>query len=416
MHMNKKILSLIVVIIAGEAIFMLPFLIPRLYRSLMMDAWSINNTTVGLAFSAYGITAMISYIIGGPFADKFEPRLLMVISLVVTALGSALLIYFPSPTMLIVTYGFFGVSTIFLMWSAMIKVTHEIGGEKHRATSMGFLDGGRGFVAAIMSSFLVIMVSMQSTSDGLIEDKTYTLNSIYFYISAFMIISAIIVWFTLKDVETQESKKHDWSLDKAIILSKDLNLWLLAIIILSAYCSYKNVGNFPVYLNDVKKVSIQKSSLFTSYVFWLRPIAAFLTGIFADRLTLKVKGGRFITLILCFILGALSQLLLTFDILSTYTMITSTILFTAAFAYALRAIYFSVFGEFKINDNIIGTAVGIVSLVGYLPDFFFGLFTGYLIDTYPGKLGFTYVFSFNAAFLLLGAIASYISYRRVIRK
>ncbi len=56
---------------------MAPFLIPRLYRPLMLEAWGINNTTLGTAFAAYGIVAIISYLIGGPFADKYHPRTLI---------------------------------------------------------------------------------------------------------------------------------------------------------------------------------------------------------------------------------------------------------------------------------------------------------------------------------------------------
>ena len=83
--MNKKSLTLLLIIIAGETIFMLPFLIPRLYRPLMLEARNITNTDIGTAFSAYGFSAMISYMVGGPLADKYSPRLLMAISLLVTS-------------------------------------------------------------------------------------------------------------------------------------------------------------------------------------------------------------------------------------------------------------------------------------------------------------------------------------------
>ncbi|MGK0367813.1 MAG: MFS family permease, partial [Thermoproteota archaeon] len=263
--MIKKLLPLLVVILAGETIFMHPFLVPRLYRSLMMDVWGISNTDVGVAFSSYGLTAMLSYIFGGPFADKYEPRGLMVISLLVTALGSSLLFFNPSSTTLIIAYGFFGVSTIFLMWSAMIKVTHEIGGESSRGSAMGILEGGRGLVAAMMSTFLVFLVGMNTNKAGEILDKTWALNSIYLSISIFMVFVSIIVWFVLKDVETKQANAHDWTLEKAKKVFSNLNLWLLAIIILSAYCSYKNVGNYSVYMRDVKGMSIVESSTFTSY-------------------------------------------------------------------------------------------------------------------------------------------------------
>lgn len=390
---------------------MLPFLVPRLYRSLMMEVWNLNNIQIGFAFSAYGLSAMISYVLGGPFADKYSPRGLIVISLFATILASLLLITIPSASVLVLSYGLFGVSTIFLMWSAMIKVTHEIGGENKRSVAMGILEGGRGFVAAAMSTFLVYQVGRQSNSLGKIIDQEKTLNSIYLSISIFMFFVAIIVWFSLKDVESSEAKSHDWSFEKAKSVAKNKNLWLLAVIILSAYCSYKNIGNYPVYMADVKKMSILESSRFTSYIFWARPISALVVGVFADKLTILVRGGRFITLFICFILGALSQLLIAMDVFSDFNLLISVILFSSSFAYALRAIYFSVFGEFKIKDSIVGTAVGIVSLVGYLPDFFYGTLTGYLIDSYPAPLGFSYVFIFNAILLTLGALASFICFK-----
>src|SRR5258705_254260 len=98
-----------------------PFVIPRLYRPLMLEAWGLTNTDFGTAFAAYGIAAMLSYLLGGPLADKYHPRLLISLSLVATALGGISLVLFPSKAHLIATYTFFGVSTILLLWGALIK-------------------------------------------------------------------------------------------------------------------------------------------------------------------------------------------------------------------------------------------------------------------------------------------------------
>lgn len=413
--MLKKILTLCIVVLAGETIFMQPFLVPRLYRSLMLENWGITNLDLGVAFSAYGVSAMISYVLGGPFADKYEPRGLMVISLISTGLASCLLLNNPSQITLTVTYCIYGVSTILLMWSAMIKVTHEIGGEKNRSSAMGILEGGRGLVTAVMSSFLVFIVGTQSSAEGVILDKNLSLKTIYISISVVIFLVSILVWFGLKNVETKEARANDWTFEKVIGAVKNPNLWLLSVIILCAYCSYKNIGIYPIYLKDVKQMNIQESSTFTSYIFWLRPIAAIVAGVLADKLAFKVSGGRFVVLILSFILASITQVLLGLDVFPEATFVLSTILFTTTFAYALRAIYFSVFGAFKIKDSFIGTTVGIVSLVGFLPDFFFGAFTGYLIDEFPGQLGYSYVFYFNGILLAIGAVAAVLCYRRTTR-
>ena len=49
-----------------------------------------------------------------------------------------------------------------------------------------------------------------------------------------------------------------------------------------------------------------------------------------------------------------------------------------------------------------GTAVGLVSVVGYTPDIFMGPINGYLTDTYPGAAGHQYFFGVLACFAALG--------------
>lgn len=399
--MNKKSISMLFIIIAGEAVFMLPFLIPRLFRPLMLETWNLTNTDIGLAFSAYGVSSMISYIIGGQFADKYHPRHLISISLLMTSLGGAILLISPSALTLKISYFYFGISTTLLMWGALIKVTHDAGGEEKRATAMGLLDSGRGLTAALMSSLLLFIVSSQTNSAGEYLNKQSSLSYIYITVIAFTLIVSIAIWFSLKETETKKSKVHNWSFSKALKILKDINVWLLGIIVLSAYCGYKNVDNYSVYLVSVQKISLHESASFTSIIFWLRPIAALLSGLLADRITKSIPGGRFITLAIFFGLGAVSQLLISFEIFTNFNFIFNILLSAAGFGYALRSIYFAVFGEFSIPKNLIGTTVGIVSLVGFLPDMFFGSLTGHLIDSNPGQLGFTHVFNLTAGFLSL---------------
>ncbi len=414
--MNKKFISMIFIIIAGEAIFMLPFLIPRIFRPIMLEAWNITNTDMGLAFGAYGITSMISYLIGGPFADKYSPRKLIVASLLITLLGSIVLIFIPTKQTLIYTYGFFGVSTILLMWGALIKVTHEVGGADKRATAMGILDSGRGLTAAIVGSVLTTVVAMSFTDVELSSNKIDAINLIFSITSGFIIITAICVWYALKGVETKEAKKHDWNLEKARKVFMNFDVWLLGVIVLTAYCGYKNIDNFSVYLVDVHNFSLMESSKFTTLIFWVRPIAALLAGIVADKIAYKMTGGRLLTLTALLFLGAISQLLIALNMFTSVAVILSILIITSAFTYALRAIYFSVFGGLGIPDNIVGTTVGVVSVVGFLPDMFFGAATGHLIDKYPGTPGYSYVFLLTGTFLLLGTLASFISYRRMLKR
>jgi len=80
--------------------------------------------------------------------------------------------------------------------------------------------------------------------------------------------------------------------------------------------------------------------------------------------------------------------------------------------YGLRGLYFAVFEEHRVPSVVTGTAVGLVSVVGYAPDIFVMLVAGILIDRTPGLAGHQHFFMFLAAFSIIGAVVSWIMMRR----
>jgi sugar phosphate permease len=87
------------------------------------------------------------------------------------------------------------------------------------------------------------------------------------------------------------------------------------------------------------------------------------------------------------------------------------ILITATGVYAARALYFAAMQEGHIPLVLTGTAVGMMSLVGFTPDIFADLLSGYLLDNAPGETGHQYVFMMLAVFSFIGLIASFVFYR-----
>ena len=74
--------------------------------------------------------------------------------------------------------------------------------------------------------------------------------------------------------------------------------------------------------------------------------------------------------------------------------------------YDIQTLYFAVLQEGKIPLAITGTAVGLISVVGYTPDIFVGPIMGYLLDSSPGIVGHQQVFMMLALFSALVLIAS----------
>jgi hypothetical protein len=88
-----------------------------------------------------------------------------------------------------------------------------------------------------------------------------------------------------------------------------------------------------------------------------------------------------------------------------------SILVVATGVYAARSLYFAVMQSGKIPLIYTGTAVGLISLVGYTPDIFAGPTMGYLLENSPGLVGHQHVFWMLAIFSLIGGIAAWYYFR-----
>ena len=91
-----------------------------------------------------------------------------------------------------------------------------------------------------------------------------------------------------------------------------------------------------------------------------------------------------------------------------------SIFIVASGVYAARALYFAVMKQGRIPLALTGTAVGLISLVGFAPDVFAGPAIGFLLDRSPGVSGHQHVFWMLAVFALIGSIAArqyYLRYR-----
>ena len=111
---KRRIANMLILVLAGEIIFGLPFHLARFFRPTYLDVFNISNTNLGDVYAVYGLTAMISYFFGGMLADKYSPRILMSLSLVLTSIGGFFISTIPELSSIFIIYGYWGITTIFL--------------------------------------------------------------------------------------------------------------------------------------------------------------------------------------------------------------------------------------------------------------------------------------------------------------
>ena len=409
---KQPVYVIILLILAAEAVFILPFVLQRIFRPTFLETFVINNEDLGYCFSVYGIVALFSYLFGGPLADKFHPKNLMSAALMLTALGGLYFATFPKYEELKILYGYWGFTTIFLFWAAMIKATRVWGGKNKQGIAFGFLDGGRGLVAAAFGSVGVLIFSIfidVDIAETSLVERQYAFKQVILVCSAIVGAIAILVYFFLKPLQSDPLKSDIsyFNFQSFKVLLKIPSVRLLMLIILCAYTGYKATDLFTLYATDIMKYDAIESAGVGTSLLYIRPIIGVVIGFMADKTRASLW------LVIGFLLTTISSLVFTAGVIdsSTTLLFVINILLMAIGVYSCRVLYFATFEEAKIPIALTGTTVGLVSIVGYTPDIFSGPMFGILVDNPDKVAGLQNAFLVLAGFSLVGLLASIWFYR-----
>ena len=415
MEGKQPYFKLIVLIMAGTSSFYLPFGLPRVFRPTFLDVFSINNLELGLCFSVYGVIALFSYFFGGGLADRIKPNVLMASSLFMTAAGGLYMATYPSILGLKVLYGFWGFTTVFLFWAAMIKATRMWGGSANQLRAFAFLDGGRGLVAALLGSMGVVVFGSMLT-EGIatisIDDKKNSFSLVIYITSAFVITVGILCLIFLRSKGTDDELiKEKIGLGQLFEVLKIPSVWYLMVIILCAYFGYKVTDIGSLYANEVMDYDEINSANLATILLFLRPVLGLLIGLFAS----SIKSANFLVISFVFLLTGSSIFASGVNSPNLNLLFLISVIIVAVGAYSARFLYFAVLQEGRIPLYLTGTAVGIISFIGYTPDIFSGPLIGVLLDNNPGEYGHQLVFVVLGIFSIIGLIAA-VGFKRFVNK
>lgn len=397
--------NIILLMLAGESIFVLPFLLARIYRPTFLEVFKLTNFELGTIYSTYGIVAVVSYLFGGALADLYEPRKLIAGGLIITGMGGFFLMFYPSFLQLQLLYAFWGFSTIYLFWAAMIKAARSWGGSLQQGRAFGLLEGGRGIVAATIGALGVFLFSKLlpvDVSGANFQQRQDAFANVILFSSLWVFTVGILIALFLKEEQTTATatlKQSTWKQLKTAVQFPTMGMLIL--IVLCAYIGYKVTDILSLFAAEVMAFDEVAAAQVGSYQMYLRPIICVIIGELADKST----NSRWL-------LRGFAVLLLGAALFSsgwvqkdTQVLFFVAVILVALATYGLRTLYFAAVQEGQIPYVHMGTAVGIISVIGYTPDVFMGPLMGYLLDHFPGLVGHQLVFGVLALAGLIGIVA-----------
>jgi len=414
---TRRVLYMLGLIIAGEAVYALPFHLARFFRPTVLEVFSLTATELGAAQGVYGVVAMLAYFPGGPLADRYPARKLMAVSLWSTAAGGLYLTSMPDYQGSLLVWGFFGLSTILTFWAALIRATREWGGVDEQGRAYGLLDSGRGALAAGLASLGVMLFSFtfpEGYDAATFEEKQAALRTIIIGYTVVTALAGVFVWFAIRDGGDPRGTGPDPSLPPGSVshigaVFRMPAVWLQAVIIVCAYVGYKGFDNYSLYFTEAWELDPIEAGRVVTLGAWMRPVAALGAGLLGDRYTVtRMTLATFVLLLLTHLYFAVVT-----PVPGAVSVVLSNTLLSCAAIFGLRGLYYALFEEIRVPAVATGTAVGFVSVIGYTPDVFANYVVGRLIDASPGLAGHQHAFWFLAAFSAAGVVASVIVMRLV---
>ncbi|MFP3090329.1 MFS transporter [Treponema sp. TIM-1] len=397
-----KYLQILALGLAGGSIYLIPY-IRYVFYDWQIEAMGITNTQIGLLTTVYTIGNVILYIPGGIIADKFSTKKCILISLISTTILTFIFAFtMGSYVLALVIWFLFAVTTTFLFWDALMKTIRLIGDESEQGFMFGLYYMGNGLTGAIVNAIGVRATNLADTSQG----KFFWGVIVYGIATA---VAALFVALLLKDkqkakIASDGQQEEGFRFSMVGGLLKSPTVWIFSIIVFTGYAVFSNISYFNPYMTDVIGITPEDSaylSIIRGYIFYvLTP----LSGIIADKV---VKSTSKWFVFLFFILAALLIGVLLIPEGASVGLVSFYSLLPGLFGLALYGIIFSIAAETKISAAVMGTAVGIASIIGYAPDFFMATMFGSWLDK-MGNGAYRLIFIFLAANCVVGFVASLI--------
>ena len=393
--LQKNLFAILIVSVGGAIIYGLPYFRYDYYDAYL-KVYNLTNTQMGVFGSIFGIFGMISYLFGGYVADRVSIKKILVFSLVGTGLGGFIHLLPLNFKSLVVLYAFWGFTSLFAFWPACVKAVRMLSDSEGQGKAFGIFEGGRGIAAALGASIAVIVYKVGAKSLG----DTLGMKYVILFYSIVTVLCGVLVQFNMKDEIIKSEEKISFN-DIGRVIKLPV-VWIIAIVTFCNYVFTLSLYYFVPYATSLLGMTVTSAALLAAVKRYISPISNVGGGILGDKI------GTSNLLFISFIVMALGVTGILFLPLNNSLIV----IWLFVILYIVNYLYYQVnyslswamMEEGAIPDKYSGTAAGVISTIGYLPDIFISLMAGKILDKYPGVLGYRYFFGYLIFILILGAV------------
>ena len=392
--MARNFWAIIIVAFGGAIIYGLPYFRYDYYDAYL-EVYNLTDTQMGVFGSILGVFGMISYLFGGIVSDRFSTRTILTVSLIGTGLGGFVHLLPLNFTALVCLYAFWGVSSLFAFWPCCIKAVRILSGSGDQGKAFGFFEGGRGIGAGLMATGAVFAFKIGA---GQMDDQVAGMRYAIIFYSVLTILMGVLVFFTVKDEKMEKSDRVTF---KGIgELLRMPAVWIIGFVTFCNYVFTLSMYYFTPYLTEILGATVTFAAALAASKRWFSLLGNVGGGIVTD----KVGTGRM--LLISFIVMAVGTVGMLLLPQNSGSIMIFTVLFVIVYIFynVNYAMTWAMMDEGAIPERLSGSAAGLISTIGYLPEIFCSLLAGIMIDQNPGWDGYRNYFGFVTVMLVIGAV------------
>lgn len=383
-----RLLALISLGFAYGSIYLLPYMKSVFYKP-MINATGFTNAQLGMMVTMYTIGTTLTYLPGGWVADKISPRRIIPVCL----LGNGLLciafnFVYTNFYLSMLIWLLSALCGGFAFWPALLKSIRLLASREEQGRIYGLFEGINGLASLVGSALMVWVSTWFGNEVGGFRGAIVAMGILCFLAAAFF-------WFTFNEHMTYN---EDAAEEEGQINLKDFvrvlampTVWVPALLLFGGVTMFGTMSYMNPFLIDKMGVAAVSVAFMSSIRDYGCRIGGFGGGWMADKVFKSSAKWQVMahclnaSLILAFIFIPAGNKVLSVSLMFLFALVT----------YANRVTTYSMLSELRVPAKVAATALALVTLIGYSPDFFIHIMYGNWIDQY-GVEGFDKIFLYAA--------------------
>lgn len=383
---------LIILISMGSSVVYTPMYLKNIFYDPLMQAIGCSNADLGMMVSMYGIAAVVCYLPSGIVADKFRMRTLATVGFVGTAALTFVYAALPSLVVCYIIFLGMGVTSILIWWGTRYKVIRLCCEENEYSQKIGIsysIYGLAGLVVGLVNTAIVASFA----------DAVTGVRVMIVFLGAILLIMGVLSYILIPDFKGEISQNSGlFDLKDAVEAFKWPGVIWAALTMFFVYSVYQGATYTTPYMTQAfgaDDTLVNVIGLIRTYGIGL------LAGPVVGWLATKIKSASK-AMVICFLLSI--GLLIGFIIMPTtagVAVVASMVVLFGFTTYGAFSIGSSPLSEIKMPMRIFGTATGLLSVIGFMPDMFIHAWYGSVIDA-KGLDAYPQIFGIETALAVIG--------------